>query len=150
MNKIIKTLTIDSKRKNLYSKALKKKIINKSVYIYIYIPIRKANQLSKIESKLGNNLNNLKLVSLFSKYTFFPTYLIQGPRIYMLITKSLFFEKIKELQETAVFICFFELKWYAFFLFLEVNLKYQNLFNLCFNLKSKIEVSSLLLLPYQK
>lgn len=150
MNKAIEICTIDKQRKNLYSKELKKKIISKSIYLYIYVPIRKAPQAAQFESEVLSNFKNSKLVNLFSTYTFFHTYPIQGPRIHLLITKSLFFDKIKELQEASIFICFFNLKWYAFFLLVEINFKYQLLFKLCFDFKLNAETNFILLFPHQK
>lgn len=143
MSKVLETHTIDEQRKSLYSRELKKKIISKSIYMYMFIPIRKSTQSTKIESKVFNNLINSKIISLFSAYTFFYNYFIQGPRINILITQSLIFEKVKELQNITIFICYISLKWYAFFILLEINLKYQLLFNLCRDFKYIIEIYSI-------
>jgi hypothetical protein len=150
MSKALETCTIDKRRKNLYSNKLKKKIISKYVYIYAYVPIRKATQASQFELKVLSNLQNSKLVNLFSMFTFFHNYLVQGPRIHIIIAQSLFFEKIKELQEVSIIICFFDFKWYAFFILLEINLKYPLLFKLCFELKLKTEINPVFILSYQK
>jgi hypothetical protein len=150
MHRVIDLSPPDFKRKKLYSQELKQKVKSKSIYFYIYLPIRKSYTAMRLYQKIFNKFKYAKLINLPSSYTFFKTYLIQGPRIHLFLVSSFFFEQIHNFKKAGTFIIITNLKWYAFFLLLELNSKYQLLFKLCFDLKFNSEIFVISTLSSQK
>lgn len=120
--------SIDYLKKKLYYIKLKKKKINKNIYVFSYFPTIPAEHHHDWRRKAL--CYKAQLVAMPSSFKVIKAYELQGPQIYIIIGCIITFTFLNSLFNLSGITCFINNKWYGFFLFLELN-KYNFLKNLC-------------------
>ena len=137
----------DYLKKRLYYAYFLNKKIKKKIYVFSYFPTMQAENYYSWERKALSYA--AQLVAMPSAFKVIKPYQLQAPQIYIVMCRVITITFLNQLFTANSTSCLINNRWYAFFLFLELN-KYSFIQNLCEDAQTKNKNKLLLMYRLKK